>query len=37
MRALILHPSLKSPGGSSCLTAWALQALRDDFDVTLLS
>jgi glycosyltransferase involved in cell wall biosynthesis len=37
MRALVLHPSLKSPGGSSCLTAWALQALRDDFDVTLLS
>jgi glycosyltransferase involved in cell wall biosynthesis len=37
MRALVLHPSLKSPGGSSCLTAWALQALRQDFDVTLLS
>ena len=37
MRALVLHPSLKSPGGSSCLTAWALQALRDDFEVTLLS
>jgi glycosyltransferase involved in cell wall biosynthesis len=37
MRALVLHPSLKSPGGSSCLTAWALQALREAFDVTLLS
>ena len=37
MRALVLHPSLQSPGGSSCLTAWALQALRDDFAVTLLS
>jgi len=37
MRALVLHPSLDSPGGSSCLTAWALQALREDFDVTLLS
>lgn len=37
MRALVLHPSLQSPGGSTCLTAWALQALRDDFEVTLLS
>ena len=37
MRALVLHPSLKSPGGSSCLTAWALQALREDFEMTLLS
>jgi glycosyltransferase involved in cell wall biosynthesis len=37
MRVLVLHPSLKSPGGSSCLTAWALQALRGDFEVTLLS
>jgi glycosyltransferase involved in cell wall biosynthesis len=37
MRALVLHPSLNSPGGSSCLTAWALQALRDEFEVTLLS
>jgi glycosyltransferase involved in cell wall biosynthesis len=37
MRVLVLHPSLRSPGGSSCLTAWALQSLREDFDVTLLS
>ena len=36
-RALVIHPTLDSPGGSTCVAAYALTALRRDFEVTLLS
>ena len=34
-RVLISHPRLRSAGGSNAVTAWALQTLRNDFEVTL--
>ncbi len=34
-RVLIAHPYLNAAGGGNAVAAWALQALRDDCDVTL--
>lgn len=34
-RVLISHPELMSHGGNNTVAAWALQALRDEYDVTL--
>jgi glycosyltransferase involved in cell wall biosynthesis len=36
-RILILHYKLQAHGGASGVAGWALQALRDQFDVTLLA
>jgi glycosyltransferase involved in cell wall biosynthesis len=36
-RVLVIDPGLNSPGGSTCVAAYALTALRRDFEVTLLS
>jgi glycosyltransferase involved in cell wall biosynthesis len=36
-RALVVDPGLDSPGGGTCVAAHVLLALRQDFDVTLLS
>jgi glycosyltransferase involved in cell wall biosynthesis len=36
-RALLVHHTVHSPGGASCVAAWALQALVADHAVTLLS
>jgi glycosyltransferase involved in cell wall biosynthesis len=36
-RALVIDPGLNSPGGGTCVAAYALQTLRGDFEVTLLS
>jgi len=36
-RALVIDPGLNKPGGGTCVAAHALQALREDFEVTLLS
>ena len=36
-RALVVDPGLNSPGGSTCVAAYALAALLHDFEVTLLS
>src|SRR4051812_41213882 len=32
---LVVHPHLPPAGGSNLLAAWALQALSDEFDVSL--
>jgi len=32
---LIAHPYLSSSGGSNTVAAWAIQALRDDYEITL--
>jgi glycosyltransferase involved in cell wall biosynthesis len=34
-RVLVAHPYLHSSGGGNLVAAWALEALRDEFDVTL--
>ena len=34
-RVLVAHPRVTAAGGGSCVAAWALQALREDFDVSL--
>jgi len=34
-RLLIAHPNLSAPGGGNAVAAWALQALRDEYAVTL--
>ncbi len=34
-RVLVAHPYLHPSGGGNVVAAWALQALRDEFDVTL--
>ncbi len=36
-RLLFVEPVLNPPGGSSCVAAWALQALRDDYAIDLLT
>ena len=36
-RVLIVQPSLQPPGGGNGLAAWAVQALQDDHDLTLLT
>ncbi|HEV3174454.1 MAG TPA: glycosyltransferase family 4 protein [Stellaceae bacterium] len=36
-RALLIDPGLNNPGGGTCVAAYALQALRRDFEVTLLT
>lgn len=36
-RALVIDPGLNNPGGGTCVAAYALQALREGFEVTLLS
>ena len=36
-RALVVDHGLNSPGGGTCVAAYALTALRRDFEVTLLS
>jgi glycosyltransferase involved in cell wall biosynthesis len=36
-RALVIDPGLNSPGGGTCVAAYALQTLRRDFEVSLLS
>lgn len=36
-RVLVAHPAVGASGGGNGLAAWALQALRDEFDVSLLS
>jgi glycosyltransferase involved in cell wall biosynthesis len=36
-RALVIDPGLNSPGGGTCVAGHALQAIRDTFEVTLLS
>jgi len=34
-RVLIVHPSVAPSGGNNAVAAWALQALRDEFEVSL--
>jgi glycosyltransferase involved in cell wall biosynthesis len=34
-RVLVAHPYLDASGGGNVVAAWALEALRDEFDVTL--
>lgn len=34
-RVLIAHPYVRPSGGGNSVAAWALEALRDEFDVTL--
>src|SRR5580704_8592297 len=34
-RVLVAHPRVSAAGGGNAVAAWTLQALRDDFDVTL--
>lgn len=36
-RVLIIQPSLQPPGGGNAVAAWAVQALRDYCDVSLLT
>ncbi len=36
-RVLVAHPVVGSSGGGNGLAAWVLQALREEFDVSLLS
>jgi glycosyltransferase involved in cell wall biosynthesis len=36
-RVLVIDPGLNNPGGGTCVAAYALQALRSDYEVTLLS
>jgi len=36
-RALVIDPGLSNPGGGTCVAAYALQALRREFEVTVLS
>ncbi|MGH7126620.1 MAG: glycosyltransferase, partial [Stellaceae bacterium] len=36
-RALVIDLGLNKPGGGTCVAAYALQALCEDFDVTLLT
>lgn len=36
-RLLFVQPSLQPPGGGNSVAAWMIQALRDDYDVTVLS
>jgi glycosyltransferase involved in cell wall biosynthesis len=36
-RVLVVQPSVQPPGGGNGVCAWMLQALRDDYDVSLLT
>lgn len=36
-RVLVIHPSVQPPGGGECVAAFAIQALRDRYDVQLLA
>lgn len=36
-RVLLVQPSMQPPGGGNGVAAWALQALVDEYDVTVLS
>ena len=36
-RALVIDPGLNNPGGGTCVAGYVLQALRREFEVTLLS
>ena len=36
-KALLIAPSFDEPGGGTCVAAWALQGLLDEFDVTLVA
>ncbi|HVA32763.1 MAG TPA: FkbM family methyltransferase [Candidatus Baltobacteraceae bacterium] len=36
-RLLLVHDAFTAPGGGNAVGAWALQALRESFDVTLLA
>ncbi|MEM7481914.1 MAG: glycosyltransferase [Acidobacteriota bacterium] len=36
-RVLMVHPSLQPPGGGNCVAAWAIEALREPYDLTLLA
>lgn len=36
-RALLVHQSVRPPGGANAVAAWAIQALRDDFSLTILT
>lgn len=36
-RLLLVHHTLHPPGGGSAVGAWAIQALRDKFDITVLT
>src|SRR5205823_2941286 len=34
-RVLVVHPYLTAAGGANSVAAWALQALREEYDVSL--
>lgn len=36
-KALVIVPSLAGRGGGNCVVAWMMQALHEDFDVTVLT
>jgi glycosyltransferase involved in cell wall biosynthesis len=36
-RALLVQPSLQPPGGGNGVAAWMLQALRDEYELTVLA
>ncbi len=36
-RVLVIHPTLKGDGGADQVAAWTLEALRRDYDLTLLT
>jgi glycosyltransferase involved in cell wall biosynthesis len=36
-RLLLIQPGLNPPGGAQCVAAWALQALREEYRVDLLT
>lgn len=36
-RILIVHPQLDPPGGGNAVGAWAIQALRDSYEISLVS
>jgi len=35
-RLLFVQPSLQPPGGGNGVAAWMLQALKDDYDITVV-
>ena len=36
-RVLVVYPDLRPPGGAAGVTAWMLQALKDEYETTLLT
>ena len=36
-KMLMVHPDLNAPGGGNTVALWMLQALKDDYDITLLT